>query len=78
MLQILLENAYLTELNKLILSNVQKNKIVSITNVSLDSVINEFYKIVAPNMAACLRAQYEKSKSTPFYLKQILSRVNFM
>ena len=57
------------QLNNLILSNVLKDKIVSITNLSLDSVINEFFKIVAPKMAAWLRAQYEKPKLTPYLLE---------
>jgi hypothetical protein len=57
-----------TELNKIVLANNQKNKIVQIQNVSTNSIINEFYKIVAPNMAAWLRDQYEKAKSTPYAL----------
>jgi hypothetical protein len=58
-----------TELNKIVLANYQKNKIIQIQNVSTNSIINEFYKVVAPNMASWLRDQYEKSKSTPYALE---------
>ncbi len=58
-----------TELKKIVLSNLQKNKIISIQNVSSDSIVNEFYKIVAPNMASWLKSQYEKAKSTPCILE---------
>ena len=44
-----------SELKKKHFSEVQKNKLISIQNVSNDSIINDFYKIVAPNMAAWMR-----------------------
>ena len=37
--------------NKIVLANNQKNEIVEFQNVSTDSIINGFYKVVAPNMA---------------------------
>jgi hypothetical protein len=55
-----------SELKKIILANVQKNKLISIQNVSTDSIINDFYKIVAPNMAAWMRDQYEKATTIPY------------
>jgi DNA-binding transcriptional regulator YdaS (Cro superfamily) len=44
-------------------------KLISMQNVSSDSIVNEFYKIVAPNMASWLKSQYEKAKSTPYILE---------